>query len=251
MNEEKFTGKAYVYEKNRASYPKELISYLYNEVGFSKESAIADIGAGTGKMTKLLLEQGSEVYAVEPNGDMRNTLKTVLSDFQNLSVTAGTAENTEFKTNSMDFITAAQAFHWFDMDKFKLECQRILKKDTGKIVLVWNNRNGENSFVKEVYEISRKFCPDFKGGAGGMDGSAEQFKNFFKKGIYHYKVFKNPLPLTEDGFIGGCLSSSYSLKEGMKNYELYVNELREAFITHSNNGKLIMPFITQCYAGEV
>ena len=126
MNEERFTGKADVYKKFRPSYPKELIDYLYSQVGFSQDSVIADIGSGTGIFSRLLLECGSQVYCVEPNDDMRQTAEKDLAGFRNFISVNAAAENTGLQEKSVHFVTAAQAFHWFDRQAYKLECQRIL-----------------------------------------------------------------------------------------------------------------------------
>jgi len=111
MNEERFTGKADIYKKYRPSYPKELFDYLYSQVGFGKDSVIADIGSGTGIFSRLLLERGSKVCCVEPNGDMRQTAEKDLSQFENFVSVSGNDKNTGLQDKSVDFITAAQAFH--------------------------------------------------------------------------------------------------------------------------------------------
>jgi len=84
-NEERFSNKADIYKKYRPSYPKELIDYLYSQVGFRQDSIIADIGSGTGILSCLLLERGSLVYCVEPNADMRKVAEKDLSGFKNFT----------------------------------------------------------------------------------------------------------------------------------------------------------------------
>ncbi|MCL2463427.1 MAG: class I SAM-dependent methyltransferase, partial [Defluviitaleaceae bacterium] len=127
MNEEKFTGKAGLYRTFRPSYPAELIDYLYSHIGFSSDCSIADIGAGTGIFTRILLERGSKVYAVEPNGDMREAAIKDLSGYENFVPVGASAENTGLDDSGVDFVTVAQAFHYFDRQLFRRECQRILK----------------------------------------------------------------------------------------------------------------------------
>ena len=89
-NTKKFTNKADKYVSSRPSYPTKLMDYLYNEVGFSDKSKIADIGAGTGIFTRQLLERKSDVIAVEPNDDMRAKLIGLQKEFKNLKVLSGT-----------------------------------------------------------------------------------------------------------------------------------------------------------------
>ncbi|MDE5995582.1 MAG: class I SAM-dependent methyltransferase [Eubacterium sp.] len=115
-----FNGRAEVYTRGRPSYPKELIDELYTHYGVSSNSVIADIGSGTGKLSKQLLDKGSTVYAVEPNDDMRSIAENELSEYSKFISVSGNAEDTLLPDHSVDFITVAQAFHWFDIKKFRL-----------------------------------------------------------------------------------------------------------------------------------
>jgi SAM-dependent methyltransferase len=251
MNEDKFTGKAGIYAKYRPAYPDEFIEYLYTHVGLSKDSVIADIGSGTGILTRLLLRRGSVVYAVEPNEDMRGTAERALSQYQRLISVNAPAENTGLKDSGIDFITVAQAFHWFDRERFKSECRRILKA-AGKVVLVWNTRDSSSGLVMENDAINQLHCPDFKGFSGGMRGmEPEEYGDFFKDGICEYKVFPNDLILDEAGFIGRNMSASYAPKTGAENYQPYIDALKRLFEKYSSAGTLRMPNLTRSYVGEV
>ncbi len=110
---DKFTDKAEIYAKYRPSYPLEYIEYLISEAGLNEESMIADIGSGTGIISRQLLGRGYTVIGVEPNDDMRKVAEQTLKpDSRFISVKA-TAENTTLNDNSVDLVTVAQAFHWF------------------------------------------------------------------------------------------------------------------------------------------
>lgn len=91
-----------------------------------------------------MLERGSTVYGVEPNTDMRRKAEKELCGFKKFFSIAASAENTGLKSDSVDIITSAQAFHWFDTLKFKQECRRILKS-RGLVVLTWNTRDENDS----------------------------------------------------------------------------------------------------------
>ena len=119
MNEDKFTGLGELYAQFRPSYPEELIAYLFSFVGIGEEDVIADIGSGTGIFTKQMLEKGNTVYGVEPNADMRKIAEAALTDFKNFISVSATAENTTLPDHSIDVITVAQAFHWFDRAVFQ------------------------------------------------------------------------------------------------------------------------------------
>jgi len=252
MNENKFTGLGKTYAKFRPNYPQSFIDYLYSGVGINKESIIADIGSGTGILTKQLLEQGNKVFAVEPNKDMRIIAEADLSIYENFTSVNATAENTTLESSSVDFITVAQAFHWFDESRFKKECNRIIKPN-GKVTLVWNSRDTDADVVKESDAILKKYCPNFKGFSGGMRGTEDEnthYKNFFN-GEYITKTFQNDITFDLDGFIGRNRSASYALKEDEKNFTEYIEELSECFYKHVINGIMTMPNLTRSYTGIV
>lgn len=246
-NTQKFNGKAGIYTKARPGYAKELVSLLL-EIGLGKDSIVADIGSGTGIFSKVLLELGCKVYGVEPNDDMRWESEKNLARFENFQALMGTAENTMLIEKSADFITVAQAFHWFDTEKFKLECTRIIK-DKGKVILIWNSRIMGSPIVKENEQIFRKFCPAFNGFSGGigyMDESIQEFYNHFE--VYR---FPNNLPFHKSKFIERNLSASYSLKKNDSEYDLYLIELNNLFDKYAVDGMLNVPNETIVYVGEI
>ena len=157
----------------------------------------------------------------------------------------------DWRIPGIHFVTVAQAFHWFDRQRFRAECKRILK-EKGKVVLLWNMRDETSGLVRENEEIDRIYCPDFKGFSVGMGGeSPEKYGDFFKDGICEYNVFPNDLVFDEEGFIGRNLSASYSPKVGEEKYQPYLSALKRLFAKYSNSGYLSMPNFTRTYVGEV
>jgi SAM-dependent methyltransferase len=202
-------------------------------------------------MAQLLLEKGSRVYAVEPNSDMRKIAEQNLKDFDGFVSVSGSAENTGLKENSLDFIIAAQAFHWFERPRFRAECRRILKPG-GMAVLVYNSRDERSEQVRENFQINKKYCPEFKGFSGGMDREKlkAEFDEFFC-GETEKREFGNDLLLNEQGFIGRNLSASYAPKESDRDFLPYVDALKELFHKYSKDKILILPNFTQSYTGKV
>ncbi len=251
MNENRFDGKSNTYAKYRPSYPKESLNSIFNELGIDSTSVIADIGSGTGIFTKLLLEKGNSVYAVEPNNDMRAKAESDLCKYENFYSVNGSAEATTLADDSVDCITVAQAFHWFNVEEFKAECKRILKP-SGKVVLVWNSRDEEHIINKENEKINKTFCESFTGFSGGISGPMKS-KNIsaFFSGDYQMKSFENFIRFDKDGFIGRNLSSSYAPKENDENYEEYVKALEDMFDKYSENGAMNCPHYTKYYYGEI
>jgi ubiquinone/menaquinone biosynthesis C-methylase UbiE len=247
---DKFTDKAEVYAKYRPSYPLEYIEYLVSDVGLNEDCIIADIGSGTGILSRQLLERGFTVIGVEPNDDMRTVAEQTLKTYSRFISIEATAENTTINDNSLDIVTVAQAFHWFDLKQFRLECQRILKQD-GRVALVWNSRDASSDINKESADVCQKYCPNFKGFSGGMEETPIAFQQFFKDGKYDIKYFRNDLQFNQIGFLGRYLSASYSPKKTDKEYNPFITALSDLFEKYSNNGEIVIPNITRSYLGSV
>jgi ubiquinone/menaquinone biosynthesis C-methylase UbiE len=250
MNETRFKGIGDIYAKYRPSYPQTFIEYLYSDVGISKDSIIADIGSGTGILTKQLLEAGSKVMAVEPNDDMRIVAEADLKNFEKFISINATAENTKIYDSTVDFITVARAFHWFDQTIFKKECGRILKQN-GKIIIVFDAPDASVGIAKEDDEINRKYCPNFKVSYSSTSRFLENDIDNFFTDEYETKIFQNDQIYDLDGFIGRNLSRSSALKKDEKNYPAYIAELTMSFNKHAVNGKVVMPNVTVSYKGTV
>jgi len=247
---DRFTDKAEVYAKYRPSYPLEYIEYLISVAGLHGDCLIADIGSGTGILSRQLLERGYTVIGVEPNDQMRTVAEqTVKFDTRFISVKA-TAEQTTLDNHCLDLITVAQAFHWFDIEQFRLECQRILKPNA-KVALVWNSRDMSSDINKESAEVCQTYCPNYKGFSGGIEENPILFQQFFKDGTYECKQFRNDLHITLTGFLGRYVSASFSPKETDKEYKPFITALTKVFETYSRNGNINIPTITRSYLGKV
>ncbi len=248
MNEKLFSGRAESYTKGRPAYATELIDFLFNEVGMKASSNIADIGAGTGIFSKQLLLKGCNVFCVEPNEDMRNALEQNVGYFQNAVIVDGDAENTKLDSTSVDFITVAQAFHWFDVDEFLAESKRILKPN-GIVALVWNTRT-ECEFSFEHQSVFKKYCPRFKHFNGGVQKNDERIVKYFNND-FNYAEFDNPLFYDKKQFIDRCLSASYSLLPSDPEYNNYLSDMENLFDKYAKNGILNVPNKSVVYWGMV
>ncbi len=248
-NTKKFDSIANEYAKSRPGYSAELIDCMYKNYGLSASSRIADIGSGTGKFAKQLLEKGSTVFCVEPNTDMRLTAEAELQSYKNFVSINATADNTKLSAESVDFITTAQAFHWFDVNSFKKECQRIIKP-SGKVFLIWNSRVQESDVNKELYRIYSQFCPAFNGFSGGIKPHDNRIKEFFNNS-YEFITFDNPLYFDRQKFLLRSLSASYSLHEGDRDFDRYSEEINKVFDSFSVNGSVKTENQTVCYIGSI
>lgn len=137
------------YERGRPEYPKESVEFLVNNLQINKSSIVVDLGAGTGKFTKLILPYSDNVVAVEPVEGMRNKFASLFPD---IGILNGTAEKIPLEDKSADVVVVAQAFHWFDGPKALQEIYRVLKPK-GRLGLIWNARDESKNWVAEMTRI--------------------------------------------------------------------------------------------------
>lgn len=140
-----FASGAEVYERPRPSYPQDSIDWLVAQTGLGAGNTVVDLGAGTGKLTRLLLPTGARVIAVEPIAEMRVHI-------QGAEVLDGTAEAIPLPDESADVVTVAQALHWFDQDRALPEIHRVLRRD-GYLVLFWNMRDLDDPIQRGVEDL--------------------------------------------------------------------------------------------------
>ncbi len=247
---ERFTETVENYVKYRPSYPHEVLQLMIDECGLTKEKIIADVGSGTGLLSKLFLDYGNKVYCVEPNQPMRAAAEIYLAKYPHFYSVNGTAEATSLESNSIDMITVGTAFHWFDIEKTKKEFKRILKKD-GWVWLVWNVRDIEHSPLLREYEnLILKYGTDYK------ESNARKFdkvavKEFFSPNEMKTAEFNNVQQFDWAGFKGRLLSTSYSLRPGDEKYEEMIKELKRMFDQHQKNGKIEFLYKTKLNFGRL
>ncbi|MBQ9120860.1 MAG: methyltransferase domain-containing protein [Clostridia bacterium] len=157
----------------------------------------------------------------------------------------GTADHTSLPSGRVDYVTAAQAFHWFDAAAFQKECQRILKPG-GKVLIIYNTRDEEAECTKALADLRREYNPEFHGFSNGIrDGACRAFFN------RQCDVLKwdNRLIYDRDGYINRLLSSSYSLKEGDPRFGEYMEAINRLFDRFAVDGRVAVPMNTVVYIG--
>ncbi|MGI9056357.1 MAG: class I SAM-dependent methyltransferase, partial [Pyrinomonadaceae bacterium] len=231
--------------KYRPGYPKEVLETFRTEMNLTKDSVITDIGSGTGISAKVFLENENTVYGVEPNAAMREAAEKFLQDFPKFNSVDGTAENTTLPDDSVDFVTAAQAFHWFDAAKTRAEFGRILSAK-GFVVLIWNERQlNANDFLRDYENFLIKFGNDYeKVRHDNID--EEKLRTFFQKD-FSRKTFQNIQRLDFDGLKGRLLSSSYMPTESDERFSAMINELKSLFDKYTENGKIELLYDTNIF----
>jgi SAM-dependent methyltransferase len=138
-----FEGVAEIYERSRPDYPRDAVRWLVGDA-----NRVLDLGAGTGKLTRVLVDAGLDVVAVEPSGAMLEELRRAVP----AEAHVGSAEDIPLPDASVDAVTVAQAFHWFDYQPALREIARVLRPD-GRLGLVWNVRDDSVPWVARVSEV--------------------------------------------------------------------------------------------------
>lgn len=158
-----FDTSAGAYERARPSYPPDAVADLVAELGIGPGRTVVDLGAGTGKLTRLLVPTGARVVAVEPSRGMRAELQGAVPAAEVLD---GTAESIPLEDGTAAAAVAAQAFHWFDGDRALAEIARVLEPG-GALALIWNVRERSVDWVRrlaDVIEPYRDGVPTYRSG---------------------------------------------------------------------------------------
>lgn len=144
-----FSTQAVTYAQGRPDYPRQLTGWLSDTLRIDAQSTVIDLGAGTGKFTRLLSTLAPTLIAVEPVTQMGAQLTRLLPEVRLLE---GTAEAIPLPPASADVLVCAQAFHWFSTEAALAEIHRVLKPD-GRLGLVWNVRDESVEWVAAITAI--------------------------------------------------------------------------------------------------
>jgi SAM-dependent methyltransferase len=244
----RFANRAEYYDMYRPNYPKALLRYFVNELAFSPESVVADIGSGTGILSELLLGNGNLVFAVEPNDEMRSKAEAKLSTYRGFRSVNGSAESTTLPAGSVDLITAAQSFHWFVPEEARAEFRRILRLN-GWVALIWNTRKTSTPFLQGYEELVDWLRSESKNAVKHEDLSDRVISEF----LGNYKVVKldNSQQLDLKGLLGRLSSASYSPLPTDPLYGEFVRRARELFERYQQNGTISLGYWTEVYAGQL
>jgi SAM-dependent methyltransferase len=201
---EGFARNAGDYERTRPTYPQAAVDHLVGELGLGPGRTVVDVGAGTGKLTRLLVATGARVVAVEPVAEMRTQLAAAAPD---AVLIEGTAERLPLEAGSVDAVTVAQAMHWFDGPAALAEFARVLRPG-GAVAVVYNRRDGRVDWVRAVGEIVDAHRGDTPRGHQG--GSwREAFEETALFGPLEEASFENHQTLTPEEVVGRWRSISF------------------------------------------
>ena len=246
---ERFSSRVANYVRYRPGYPRKMLDVLREHAGLRAGIQVADIGSGTGIASRLLLDAACEVFAVEPNAAMQEAAESQLGGNPLFHSITAPAEATTLPDHRVDMILSAQAFHWFDRERARVEFTRILKP-TGCIVLVWNVRQTDSApFLRDYETLLQKFAADYaQVRHENVDDSA--LGRFFIGGRFTKHTLPNAQHFDFDGLCGRLLSSSYAPAEGHPSHEPMLAELRRIFDAHQRDGKVSFLYDTEIVIGK-
>ncbi len=248
---QRFSSRVENYVRYRPGYPPRVVEVLKAECGLTRESIIADVGSGTGFLSKIFLENGNRVFGIEPNPEMRAAGERLLAEFPGFSSVNGTAEHTGLGDHSVDFVTAGQAAHWFQRDQTNREFARILKPG-GWAVLVWNDRDTESTPLGREYEqLLRSYGIDYEQVHRVGCETVKEIAAFFAPAEVRTESFPNRQEFDYEGLKGRLLSASYMPQEGHPRYEAMLDELRRMFDAHQQDGRVFLEYETRMYYAQI
>ncbi len=243
----RFSGRARDYALYRPSYPPALIEALISEASFAPGKVVADVGAGTGKLSALFAEHGAVVCCIEPNPEMLRVCARELAAMKNCHFLRATAEHTGLASCSIDMVSAGQSFHWFDTRSAAREFLRILRPD-GCVFVVWNTRIGNaNAFMAAYGRLLGKYGTRE---AAGMSSERDAIAEFFAGAPFSSGHLPNSQRLGFEGFMGRLRSSSYLPLNGSPDYESMLIDARALFDRFAKEGFVELLYRTEYFIGR-
>lgn len=243
-----FDGKAHDYERGRPGYPTALYEHIESLFGRGTALSIADIGAGTGLFTRGWLERGHRVVAVEPNDPMREAADAMLRSQPSYRSVNGSAEATSLADASVDLVTAAQAFHWFDTLAFRAESLRILRPE-GLAAIVWNDR-ADDGLNRDLSALFATF-----GGARRTAIAAGLVKDeaigrlFGHGGVQAWSTTHSE-PLDAPGLAALAFSRSFMPPRDSAQGSAAQRAVQEIFDRWAHDGRVRVGYVTRALVGR-
>lgn len=243
MRATSFGPAAALYDRVRPPYPAEAVAWALEPLG-AGSARVADVGAGTGIMTRLLVCMGHSVTAVEPDTQMRQILAAACPDVE---VLAGAAEALNLPDASLDAAVAAQAYHWFDHSRAHAELARVIRPG-GVFAAIWNDRDESAAWVLEYSHIVEgDRAPD---GSGADTARAADLSFGDRFGPVQKASFRHAVTHTPESLVELLKSRSYYLTAAPDRRVALERGVRRLAATHpdlAGRGEFDLPYVTRVY----
>lgn len=244
----RFSDRVADYVRYRPDYPPALLHWLREQHGIGADWLVADIGAGTGISSKLFLDAGHHVVAVEPNAAMRQAAIDWLGTHPGFRAVDGRAEATTLADASIGLVSAAQAFHWFDQEAVKPEWRRILRPG-GLVAVYWNSRRLAGTPFLEGYErLLREYGLDYTS-VSERYGDDDHMRRWFGRGLRGMARFPHSQRLDLESLRGRLLSSSYAPRPGHPRHAPMMAALDALFAATALDGQVDFDYDTRIFLG--
>ncbi|HSU97575.1 MAG TPA: class I SAM-dependent methyltransferase [Gemmatimonadaceae bacterium] len=249
----RFSDRVENYVRYRPGYPAEVIDVLARETGLTPASEIADVGSGTGISSELFLRNNNTVFGIEPNAEMREAAERLLAAYPRFHSVPARAEATALPNASIDYVTAGQAFHWFDPQLARMEFARILRPG-GWAVLLWNARRLDSTpFLRDYDAMLERYGTDYRQ-VRHQNLDVARLRVLFDGAIgqaFQLRTLYNEQRFDFEGLRGRLLSSSYTPTANHPGYLPMLRELKRIFDEHAENGSVAIEYDTEIYFGHV
>ena len=240
-----FSSKAEKYARYRWDYAQQAIQTIFDVIGISHHSLVADIGAGTGILTKHFIGKVGQVFVIEPNGAMRQLAEKMLGAHPFCHIMDARAEATTLPDHSVNLITVAEALHWFDPVPTRAEFLRILKPG-GWLVKVHNY-----GVDQELGDAMGKIYPKEKDTSPVMIGKGVPVSFYYGSDDYLQRDFAFTVQESWDEFLGAVSSTSYAPDEDDPFYADFEHAARNIFDRLRNGDVLVLHGITELCVGQI
>jgi SAM-dependent methyltransferase len=247
---QRFSSRVADYTAGRPGYPSAIVELMRRECGMTGQSVVADIGSGTGLLSRLFLQAGCKTFGVEPNAPMRQAGEAALADESRFTSIDGSAEATGLPDDSVDLIVAGQAFHWFNADAARAEFARILRPGGG-VASIWNERVTSGDAFLVGYERLLLDCGADYRQVDHRRISEDQLRSFFAPHALHYREFANLQKLDREALFARVRSCSYMPGPDHPRHAIMLGRIDDLFSAFAQNGSVVLAYKTRVWYGPM
>ncbi|MBW3593666.1 MAG: class I SAM-dependent methyltransferase [Actinobacteria bacterium] len=228
-----------MYERARPGFPPEAVAHMVERLAIGAGTDVLDLGAGTGKLARVLAETGARVVAVEPLAAMRAKLAELAPGVAALE---GTAEEIPLEDSSVDAVVVAQAFHWFRGAEALAEIHRVLRPDGG-LALLWNRRDMSDPIQRAFERAIAAHRGDAPAHRSGRWRDAVDATELFDP--LAEATFPNVQRLQRDALVGRVASISFVAALPEEARRAVIAEV--AALAPDPPATLVFPYVTEVY----